>query len=35
VRYGRDDPKDEYSELEIQVAKEVLDPWIMGTFEYG
>ena len=35
VRYGRDNPKDEYSESEIQVAKEILDPWIMETFEYG
>lgn len=35
VRYGSDDPKVAYSSFDVQVAKEVLDPWIMDTFEYG
>jgi hypothetical protein len=35
VRYGSDDPKAAYSSFDVQVAKEVLDPWIMDTFEYG
>jgi hypothetical protein len=35
VRYGSDNPKDSYSELDKQIANDILDPWIMDTFEYG
>ena len=34
ARYGSRDPKDEYADEEIQIAKDILDPLFMETFGY-
>lgn len=35
ARYGSGDPKDAYSEEEVEIAREVLDPLIMDAFGYN
>eukprot|EP00571_Detonula_confervacea_P005772 CAMPEP_0172327566 /NCGR_PEP_ID=MMETSP1058-20130122/59901_1 /TAXON_ID=83371 /ORGANISM="Detonula confervacea, Strain CCMP 353" /LENGTH=452 /DNA_ID=CAMNT_0013044647 /DNA_START=153 /DNA_END=1511 /DNA_ORIENTATION=- len=35
TKYGNGDPKDAYSEEEVQIAKGVLDSFIMDTFGYS
>lgn len=34
LRYGNNDAKDAYSEEDLEIAKEILDPMIARTFEY-